>query len=362
MAILDYLNYVVPDVTKKSVPSFYSKDPLLDALMSKGKVVRSGGPNVRIVRIKGRPAEPYEITATQLGTPLINTAFTSQMTGDWSRYSMPLVFPHVERDRFTSKEEVSRWTKDKTTAAMQALRNLVSRQLYLGLAYRKDGVTRVLQGVGTLNGARTDITTSGFANGALRFQTPAAQAAASVTYLNETRVNDTTNDEDNWYNQFQAHNGIGVDFLDTCEAIKLQADTYDEGTDGISLGVVHTSNASKVSAAVRSYPGGGGNSAILYTPADVSAGKAVPFIGMAAGIKFMPNRWMTDTLMGETEPCYLLNPSTIEYWVNANNDFKVSKIVDFRQTTGQAADVGFVDIEIQFAVPGLLCQGCTSKA
>ena len=58
----------------------------------------------------------------------------------------------------SSKEEVKRFVQDESNAAMQALRNDVVRQMYLG------NVSALL-GLASLNGARTGGTSSGFANG-----------------------------------------------------------------------------------------------------------------------------------------------------------------------------------------------------
>jgi len=54
------------------------------------------------------------------------------MTGDWAKYIKPIILPHIDRDRMSSKEEVKRFVQDESNAAMQALRNDVVRQMYLG--------------------------------------------------------------------------------------------------------------------------------------------------------------------------------------------------------------------------------------
>ncbi len=77
----------------------------------------------------------------------------------------------------------------------------------------------------------------GFANGALCWRTPANQASDALTYLNETRVNDTTNFVDNWYNQF-ATGTVGTTFLPAAEELKITADTYADDEEGISLGIL----------------------------------------------------------------------------------------------------------------------------
>ena len=56
---------------------------------------------------------------------------------------------------------------------------------------------------------------------------------------------------------------------------------------------------------------------------------------------------------------YLLNPNGIQYYVNANNDFRVSKFTDHLQHGNMDADVAYVFLEVQLAVQNLLIQACT---
>lgn len=360
MAILDFLNYANPTIIKKSVAGFYFKDPLLNEIMAKNKVIMSGGPYARFVRLKNRPSDPVEITATNMGTPLINVSISGECRADWAWYNMPLVFAHAERDRYTSKEEVARWVKDKTDACMIGFRTLVSTQLYVGTVYGKTGA-RILDSIGTLNGNVTDLQPTGITHGALRFQTPTAQAAASIPYLNVTRVEDTTQDENNWYNHFAQHGGIGVDFCDIVEQVKMEADTYAEGQGEISMGVMWTRNHSYMSRALRQYPGGGGVTAITYTVDDVAKGRMIPGVFMWGGIKWYSNRKMTDTALSQTQPAYLLNPDTIEFWVNAKKHFAVGKTIDLSTTTLQEADAAVVRLECQFAMTNPVSNACVSR-
>jgi len=354
VALLEYTNRTVPDVVKKAVPSFYSRDPYLKRLRSNGMVKRSGGTNVRVVRIKSGHSDEVQIDATNISVPLNKKETLSNMTGDWGKVIKPIILPHISLDRMSSKDEVKRYINDMSTAAMSGLMNRVCRQLYLG------NVATLTQ-LGTLSGNVTGLTSTGFENGALRFQTPTAQAAAAVTYLGETRVEDTTNFEDNWYNQFVAHNGFGTDFLQTAEEVKITADSFCEDETGISLGVLSIADHVQLSEEVRTYPGGGGVSAINYTVDDIKAGKSHPTVVMAGGVQYFANRWMTDALVGSTDACYLLNPLGCEWWVNANNDFRVTEFTDHLKTSNQDADIGYIILEVQSAVPNLLISGCTSQ-
>ncbi len=354
MPLLEYATLTVPDVVKKSVVSFYNRDPLLKALQGRMKVKRSGGTQVRVVRVKSGHSDVTEINATNLSVPLSKRETLSAMTGDWAKYIKPIILPHIDRDRMSSKEEVKRFVQDESTAAMQSLKNDVVRQLYMG------NVTE-LAGLGTLNGTVTGLSSSGFQRGALIFNTPAAQAATANQYLNETRVHDTTNYVDNWYNQYAAAATIGTDFLQFAEEVKITADTFAEDEEGISLGVMSIADHVLLGREVRT-TGTTTGPQLMYTPADLTSGKAHPTVFMVNGVQYHANRWMTDAAVGASDACYLLNPNTIEYWVNANNDFRVTKFADHLETSNVDADVGYIILEAQFAMTNLMANGCTSEA
>jgi|TARA_Y100000310_G_scaffold75676_1_gene72044 hypothetical protein len=356
MALLEYATRTVPDVVKKSVLSFYNRDPLLSRLQSRNQVKRSGGTNVRVVRVKSGHSDVTQIDASNISVPLNKKETLSSMSGDWAKYIKPIILPHIDRDRQSNKEDVKRFIQDMTNAAMQSLKNDVVRQLYIG------NIT-TLSGLGTLNGNTTGLSSTGFENGALRFQTPADQASATIAYLGETRVNDTTDFVDNWFNQYAVHTGFGTDFMQTAEEIKITADTYAEDEEGISLGVVSISDHVALGEELRAYPGGA-NAAIVYTVDDLEKGRAHPTVHVANGVQYFANRWMTDAAIdsGGTfqNHAYFLNPNAIEYWVNANNDFRVTKFSDHLETSNTDADIAYILLEIQFAVPNLMANGCTS--
>ena len=359
MALLEYATLTVPDVVKKSVVSFYNRDPLLKALQSRMQVKRSGGTNVRVVRVKSGHSDVTEINETNLSVPLAKRETLSAMTGDWAKYIKPVILPHIDRDRMSSKEEVKRFVQDESNAAMQALRNDVSRQIYLG------NMT-TLAGLGTLNGARTTGTSSGFANGALAWRTPANQAADALTYLNETRVNDVTNFVDNWFNQFDIGTP-GSDFLDAAQKLKITADSYAEDEEGIALAICGIANHVDIGDEVRGTLTSTGPG-LTYSVSDIASGKALPTVHMMNGVQYHANRWMTADTMASTSGgaiangVYMLNPNTIEYWVNANNDFRVTKFSDHLETSNVDADVGYIILEVQLAVTNPMANGCINSA
>ena len=165
MGLLEFANFTVPDVVKKSIPSFYAKDPLLEALRSRNKVIRSGGTNVRVPRIKSGHSDITELNGTNLEIPLAKKETFDFAFGDWARVVKPIILPHIDRDRMQSNADKKRWVSDTTAAVMQSFHNSVSRQIYVG-----DVAT--LTGLGTLNGGKTGLSSSGFESGALQFLAP----------------------------------------------------------------------------------------------------------------------------------------------------------------------------------------------
>ena len=102
MALLEYATLTVPDVVKKSVVSFYNRDPLLKAMQGRMQVKRSGGTNVRVVRVKSGHSDVTEINETNLSVPLAKRETLSAMTGDWAKYIKPSILPHIDSDRMSS--------------------------------------------------------------------------------------------------------------------------------------------------------------------------------------------------------------------------------------------------------------------
>lgn len=365
MALLEYLHATVPDVVKKSVESFYAQDPLLDALKKRGMVKRTGGTNVRLKRIKSDHSDVTQINGSNISIPLQKRETFDSMTGDWGRLIKPMIIPHVETNRMQSPAEKKMHVDDVVKAAMTSLRNDVSRRIYVG-----DTDTVFLSDIATLNGGRsatpnTNGTSNGLINGAMEFDTPTAQAAAGNSYLNLSRREDTVRDLDNYYNQFEAHSGIGTNFLSTVERIKARADTYaSEG--GIDTALLSITDHAAVGDEIRA-TSGGNNSPLVYTMADYRKGDVHKPIVAAGGVMYNSNRWMTAARLGNysgsagniNEACYLLNPNYIEYWVNAGHDFEVRPFFDGLQHGNQDADIGYIILEIQVAISLLIAQGCT---
>ena len=356
MGLLEYANFTVPDVVKKSIPGFYAKDPLLEALRTKNKVIRSGGTNVRVPRIKSGHSDITELNGSNLEIPLAKKETFDFVFGDWARFVKPIILPHIDRDRLQNNEDKKRWVNDTTSAVMQSFHNAVSRQIYVGDVGN-------LTGLGTLNGFQTGLSSSGFQNGALQFQTPATQ---STQYMNLTRRQDTVNDEDNWHNQFLEHTGFSSNYLTKAEELKITADSYAEDSEGISIAVTSIANHVAIGDALRVY---GTNQGIMYRPEDLEAGKAHKTIFVINGVKYFSNRFMTDAriravsggAVTQEDYVYLLNPNGIQYYVNAGNDFRVTKFTDHTMHGNMDADVAYVFLESQLAVQNPLIQACSCQ-
>lgn len=347
MSLLEYANLTVPDVMKKKAKAFFSKDRFLEKVRKSGGVKRQGGTRVNIHRVKSGHSDHVELSSANYEIPLVKRPTISLMYGDWARYGKPMILPHIDLNRMQSKEEKKEYIDTIVDAALTGFENAALRRLYTGAASG-------MLGLSTLNGSTSTTGTSvGFENGALKFALPASQTG---TYLSETRTVDSTDFEDNWYNQYKAHNGIGTDFLATAAEIKLTADSFADMGDGISVGMCSIADLVEIDDEVRAY---GGGTAIHYTPDDLEKGKAHRVLTKAGGVEYSASRFLTASAVGVTQPVFLLNPDYAQWWVNADCDFKVTKFTDHLLHGNQDADVAFILTEVQFAITNLLVHGCT---
>lgn len=371
MAINEYLTLTLPQLVERYRFGFIDNDPFFKEIKAKRKVIRAGGTKVRIRRVIGRHSDISPLDATNFTIPIARVDTFTTMEGDWGKFGFPIVFPHHDRDRLPTPAERKRWIDATTRACIMDKMIGIKTRVITG-ALRGGNATYGL--IGTLNGsaAAAALAKTGFTNGALRFETPATQAAGATTYLELARSEDTTNDTNHWHNQYIAHNGIGVDFLETVEELKAFADDWDDPEEGelaggISMGLLSIANWRKLSNEARTYPGTGGVAAVHYTVDDMLKGRTLPKVTMVGGVRYLPIRQMqtssrADNMNGPTEPCLLINPGAVEYWINAGNDMKVGKSVNLWETQGTAADVSWGANETQFAVPNLQACACTSKA
>ena len=367
--VLDYFARAVPVVVQKAIATYYMKDPLFKALLSKRRINLQGGPQVRIPRVIGGHSSAVEISATNMRVPISGEPVLDTLSFDWGMYAQPIVIPHWNRWRANTPADFQAMLKDTTMAALSSFKRNVSKHIYFGNTTQANGVS--FSRLGTLNGLTTGLASLGLENGAIRFQTPSAQAAAAVTYLGGTRSLDTgAYNANNWFNQYAAHNGVNVDFFDAVELVKMQADSFcDESEDeGITLGLCGTDTARKISRAARLYPGTGVQAQVVLTLKDLEAGKAVPRVNAAAGVVFHPVRWMDTTLYSyssaaslPTELAYLINPMAVSWHVNAGMDFRVGKWVNMLDANNTYADRCLVELQAQFTVDNLLKCGAVSQ-
>lgn len=355
MSILEYANRTGPDFVKKAVMVGYNSDPMLKMLQSRGLVKRVGGTKVRIPRVMGKHSETTEITGTNYTVSLAKGPVEDYLEGDWGKFIKPIILLHLDRDRFTDKESLRQWVQNTSKAAVNSLKNDVLAQWYVG-----DRTS--LKKIGSLNGNRTGLTATGFENGALQFLTPTAQAAAAGTYLGLARREDATDDLDNWFNQFKAFTAIGTDALPAMQEVKIMADSYAE-EGAMELGICGQAAHVALDAEIKSSPSAGGQASVTYTLDDIEKGKVGKPIHIWNGIQFHSNRWMTAARMApQLEPIYLLNiTDALEYWVNANNDFKVGRFVDMLEVNATDADVAMCTLEIQIGLRNLLTCGAVSR-
>jgi hypothetical protein len=344
MSILEFSNRAIPDVIKKAEVSFYHKDPLFSDLRSKNKVVRSGGSEVRFVHIISGHSDIVEINGANHTVPAEKRQTLTTATGDWGWLAKPITISQYDMLRLKTPDEKSRHIKDITMAAMLGFENSIQQQLWLG--NQSDCLS-----VSTLNGNKTDGTSSGFGTGALEFVVPASQ---NGSYLGRTRTYSATA-QDVWYNQ-SVDVTPATDMLPKLATMKRRCDSFaDVGQADMS--VMPFATYGSFEDEVLSY---GGSAAIQYTPADIAAGKGYPPVTVVRGMRIFTNRWLDSlaTESGVTHPSYLLNSDTIELWINGGMDFKFSGLKDLSDI-GQKVMFGTIDLQLQPVVRNLMCNGTT---
>lgn len=361
MGITEYATRTTPDIVQKSVHSFFHKEELFKRMLERGKVKRSGGTKVQIPRIKSKHSNIQPVDAANLVIEPAKFETLSQLEGDWGWLAKPIMIPHPDKTRLQTPEAVKNHIQDMVTAAMDGFRMDFYKQAYGG------GVTE-LDRVGTFNGTVSGLASSGFERGAFEPDTPANQSSTGNSYLGEARTQDTTDDANNWYNQYAAHDGILGNALTKIEEVKALADSY--ASDGqVEVGIGSIANCVALAEAVRTYGagvGGNGNAAlaagVVYTAQDVAAGKVNLPITKIAGVEFHGSRFMSDSdWSADNEVFYLCNPNTIEFWVNEDMYFKTTPFEDMSRF-GKMYDLAFIHLQVQLVVRELLANGLITQA
>ena len=357
MSFLEYATLTVTTLRTKYLQSFLDVDEAWKAIRAAGKKQPAYGPKFRFRRVKGTHSEASEITDTNLTVNLNRSNVFDYVEGDWPKIIQPIILPHPDRDRFENAAEAKQWVAQNTRAALAGMSINIRRRFYNG------GGKTTFKGFCTLLGSDTGGTRTGFQYGALMFATPAAQQASAQTWLGLSRRIDTTNFVDNWYNQYKQHTGIGVDFIDSVREVKAFADSFtgdgDETGGEMNMGIMGISDHIKLSKEIRTTPGGGAS--LVYTVEDIKAGRVMPNVEIAAGVRFYSNRWMDPTVIGVTEPCYLITPESFEWWVWAKNDFRVTPFKDGLEVGNVDADFAFIITSFQMAPVEPLRNGCVGQ-
>lgn len=365
MPLLEYAALTVPKIAPKYRQAFFMKDAFWsDIMRASGKDMLTGGTKVRFRRVISGHSEFTVIDGANLQIPVNKSDTFTYGEYDWARVGAPLVFPHIDRDRLFDAAEKKAWTAAITKACVTDKMIGISQRVVTGALRHGNPAYGA---IGTLNGsaAAAAKAVSGLENGAIRFETPTAQSAGATSYLGLTRTEDTANETNNWYNQYIGHNGIEVDFLDVADELVEWANSWSEDDERIQTALVSIRNARRISAAARTY-GGGGVSSVQYTYDDVMKGRILPAITVINGVKYIPYRPMgtsagADSMNGPTEPALFINPKAICYKVNKGYDMRVGKIQDHLDLNGIDADVGFLVNESQCAVENLQAVGAISK-
>lgn len=367
MAFLDYVNVVTPKMLGIYVKSFEYNDPLHKRIYNNNARNEITGTDLRIRRVKASGLNVTEISAANIQTPVAITDHLEVMVADWGMMAGSISFATYDLDRMGSAEK-QKYVEQVTKAVTQADMIQTAKRMYLGTPDLAP-----YNMLGSLNGGNTSGTKTGFTRGALMFETVATQTGGSYPYLSSNRVKTGTADENSWYNQYLAHSGIDVDFLDVEQQLKNIADSYGGADDeeGIDLALMSISDHMKLGNAVRNQPGSGGVSAVHYTVDDLEKGRTHKQVFVVNGIHHYSNRLMESTIgggttatIGKDQAVYLLNSRTWESWVNKNKDFAMpGGFVDRTNTTGTLALVAVWQRQKQVPVcTELLRNACTSKA
>lgn len=369
-SVLDYFARVTPYVIKQAIMSFYSNDPLFKHLLAGRKMKLQGGSEVRVPRIVGGHSDATEINLSNFKVDFKAESVLDYGAYDWGMYVTPLVVPHINKWRANSPADYQMLVKDTVLAATTNFRQQVQKHLYLGNTVQANG--QRFTKLGTLNGTITGLGAKGLENGAIRFQSPSAQTAASVSYLGMTRNFDTgRRNTNNWINWWAQHNGVSVDFFEAVEKVKSYIGAFSEDDDagtGVTIGLCGTNTWNKISRAARIYPGTGTQAQVVLSLKELASGKGVPRITQAAGVTFYPVRWMDTDLYGfaaaaslPTEACYLIDPQAIGWYINQNMDFAMSPWRNMKETQGLYADVAMIELQAQLVVENILRVGAVSR-
>lgn len=364
ISLLDYTNRAVPAVVKDAVKSYTTANPLWSSMIQKRRMQLQGGQNVRFVYVKQRHSNAQEVsnttnwTVTPTWQPILDTA-----TLDWGQYALPMVIVHENRDRCNDKSDYQKLVSDIVNVTMDLLWSELWCHVLLGSVYGGAAAVNQFKRIGTLNGAVTTLLSSGATAGALQKAAPAAQTG---TYLNRPRNFDSTGQVNFWYNQYQQHGGIAVDFLDKIKTIKRLAKAKRQAgttSQGPTTCIVPLSNMEAILRQTAVFPGTG-HPQVMISLAEAKRGEIVPNLQLVDGMS-IEGDWLWDAygtgdLAPSNEPAYLLDPECLTMYVSRFNDFKPGKFVDMSQF-GQYFDISYMRVGLQFVANYLPGCGLVTK-
>lgn len=370
--ILGYFARATPLVVKEAFKSYVTHNPVMKKIYDAGRMKALVGTNVQIPFINARHSNATEISASTNWQANSKWApIHSTMTFDWGQYAVPMVIPQENEWRVQDAADFRAIVNDISAAVVALMMRDIFNHILLGEVAAGNSNINQFPRIGTLNGYKTGLASSGLQAGALQFVAPASQTG---TYMNRTRSYDTTDLVNNWYNQYATHSGIGADFFEKVEQIRLLTQQFSKpggagkaANTGINTGMVPLSMLSKISAALRTLPGTG-TPQLMVTLAELEAGKGVPGVYVAGGVNFVGDYlwdlWGSHAnanLDPANEPCFLLDPSSMGFYVQKGHDFNIGPLTDMRRF-GQFVYMAWAMIALQFTVHNPMANGCLIKA
>ena len=359
VSVIQTYNLILPVIQKQTLYNSVKTLPMFEEMKKANLIRMDGGDRARFPVIVDTPSDPTELSLSSTSVNISGRDIHTTVDVDWGTRAYPIIMRNEVLRRLQTKEQVSNYIKDYQTAMETGRRKGYYRQLLVG---NMAGYTRY----GTINGSVTGLSALGVENGALQFTTKALQFSGGTTYLNRARNYDSTLEsfaEDNHYNHYETHAGIGTNFIATCEKLKSEADQFGDGeSDSVQNLLISQANLTGVMNEFRNTVGG--NSSISYTTADVTSGKAFLPVHVIAGMKLQPTPVISlmETATGLTEIGVGLNPMSFMQLINKGQDAQAHPVKDWMPDKGEDISVGFIIDSNQLACRSLCRNFVTRRA
>lgn len=366
--ILGYHRVATPHVIKKSFRSIVEANPVLEKIYKAGKMQALSGTKVQIPFINARHSNAGPVDGGSNWT--VNTKFApiyNKGEFDWSQYAAPAVIVQESEWRAQDPSDFTTEVNETHAVVVSLLMRDMLNHILLGQVNNGSSTFNQFPRVGTLNGTKTALLSTGLTEGALK---RTAMASQTTSYLGRTRNYDTADGVNNWFSNYAQHSGLTVDFFKKVNEIKLRSRYFAnpgglaKPSQGISLGICPLSMLASISEAATLYPGTG-NSMVVLTPADLKKGEAVPNVYVINGVEYVGDyMWdfngASSGLDPADEPCYLLDPAALAFWLQKGHDFNVGPMNDM-SPMGQYLYLSFIFVSMQFAVTNPMACGLVTK-